>query len=222
MRSRTDETRRIDRALEALARVGDRLRREGGWVLPASGRTEMAYFDDRPLAGTRRSRPRKLPDACARLSAAGRGGVVRRAGADEAHAGAPTMLGNPAEWALRLCPQAQPGQVVLVRIGAAATARALRHPGVGRARAARLGRSVPVRELGAMLADAGVAQAVGVSADDDAAAPARADPHVTQSVAVPDVTAPRNAWLEVAQGSGRGWRSGGGGRTGGDRPFQRC
>ncbi len=208
VRSRTDETRRIDWALEVLARVGDRLRREGGWVLPASGRTVMACFDDRPLAGDSAF---QAAQAASRVREAfgGEVAVALCAGLAriEAHAGAPTVLGNPAEWALRLCSQAQPGQVVLCE----SVQRQLQGRFATQALPERvlpgLGRSVPVWELGAMQADAGVAQAVGVSADDDAAAPARADPHVTQRVAVSDVTAPRNAWLEVVQGSGRGRRS---------------
>ncbi|HVJ38849.1 MAG TPA: FHA domain-containing protein [Stenotrophomonas sp.] len=208
VRSRTDETRRIDWALEVLARVGDRLRREGGWVLPASGRTVMACFDDRPLAGDSAF---QAAQAASRVRE-GFGGEVAVAlcaglARIEAHAGAPTVLGNPAEWALRLCLQAQPGQVVVCE----SVQRQLRGRFATQALPERvlpgLGRSVPVWELGAMQADAGAAQAEGLSADAAAAPPTRADPHVTQRVAVSDATAPRNAWLEVVQGSGRGRRT---------------
>ncbi|HYG05142.1 MAG TPA: FHA domain-containing protein [Stenotrophomonas sp.] len=205
VRSRTDETRRIDWALEVLARVGDRLRREGGWVLPANGRTVMACFDDRPLAGD-----------SAYQAALAASGVREAFGAEvavalcaglariEAHAGAPTVLGNPAEWALRLCLQARPGQVVLCE----SMQRQLRGRFATEALPERvlpgLGRSLPVWELGevrdgtAALADAAALPQVQASADHD--------PHVTQRVASADNTAPRNAWLEIVHGSGRGRR----------------
>lgn len=208
VRSRTDETRRIDWALEVLARVGDRLRREGGWVLPASGRTVMACFDDRPLAGDSAFQAAQAASHV-RDAFGGEVAVALCAGLAriEAHAGAPTVLGNPAEWALRLCLQAQAGQVVVCE----SVQRQLRGRFATQPLPERvlpgLGRSLPVWELGAMQAAIAMPQAAPHDEDGEAVASTRADPHLTQRVASSDATAPRNAWLEVVQGAGRGRRA---------------
>lgn len=207
VRSRTDETRRIDWALEVLTRVGERLRREGGWVLPASGRTVMACFDDRPLAGDSAWQAARAASGVreafgAEVAVALCAGLARI----EAHAGAPTVLGNPAEWALRLCLQAQPGQVVLCE----SMQRQLRGRFASQPLPERvlpgLGRSLRVWELGPAQQAEAIAQAPAVE-EGHAPAAAGHDPHVTQRVAGPAGNAPRHAWLEIVQGQGRGRRA---------------
>lgn len=205
VRSRTDETRRIDWALEVLARVGERLRREGGWVLPATGRTVMACFDDRPMAGDSAYQAALAANGV-REAFGGEVAVALCAGLAriEAHAGAPTVLGNPAEWALRLCLQAQPGQVVLCE----SMQRQLRGRFDTRALPERtlpgLGRSLPVWELG--LIQAGALAPVPDATPAIRVPEPAADPHVTQRVSANDDSVPRNAWLEVTQGAGQGRR----------------
>lgn len=208
VRSRTDETRRIDWALEVLARVGERLRREGGWVSPASGRTVMAYFDDRPLAGDSAWQAARAASAV-RDAFGGEVAVALCAGLAriEAQAGAPTVLGNPAEWALRLCLQAQPGQVVMCE----SMQRQLRGRFDSQALPERvlpgLGRSLRVWEMGHAQEEASAAQLDEAREAQAATSTAGHDPHVTQRVDLALDTAPRHAWLEIMQGNGRGRRA---------------
>lgn len=114
VREPADETRSAEHCAGVLARIGHCLETAGGWVLPVASRTVLACFSDHPDAG---GSSLQAAHAVARLRGELGNGVAtalcRGLARVEIRGRHMTVLGEPVETALRLCLQAQAGQVVM-------------------------------------------------------------------------------------------------------------
>lgn len=114
VREATDETRSAEHCAGLLAHIGRCMEAAGGWVLPMASRTVLACFSERPDAGgsslqAARAADRLRGELGEDIALALCLGLARV----EIRGGHMTVLGAPVETALRLCLQAQAGQVVM-------------------------------------------------------------------------------------------------------------
>lgn len=202
-----------DAAAVRMARAVQLLQAEDGWILSSSESAVMACFYGEPgPGGVSRSAKHAAVAALSVRDALGAGAAMALCSGmarSESLAGGMAVLGNPGEWARRLCARAGPGHIVLCPTLFRPLHGLFELTGLGDVLLPGVSDPVRLWALGGRLAGGTERDLLPAPADPSARAWAMADADMN-TLRLPDAGGradlPPPAWLAVQEGTARGKR----------------